>query len=261
MMRMCDGRDSVVWNEERLSSPHTQQDKRYRVQRMFDAIAPTYERVNAVASLGRDRYWRREMVRMAAVQQGDVLLDVACGTGDVARTFAGATVRPKRIIGADFSAPMLRRAADRPIVNGAFCQADALRLPLADASVSIVTCAFGIRNFQDLGCGLREMGRVLRPGGRAIILEFTVPTRPILRRMYLFYFRRVLPLAATLISRDRTGAYRYLPESVLSFQGSDEIASSLKSAGFDEVAVRPLTVGIVSIYVVLKRSNAPTKSS
>jgi len=260
MMRMREGPDSVVWDAQRLSSPHTQQDKRHRVQRMFDAIAPTYERVNAVASLGRDRYWRREMVRLAAVQQGDVLLDVACGTGDVARTFAGATVRPKRILGMDFSAPMLQRAADRPITDGTFCQADALRLPLADASVSIVTCSFGIRNFQDLGCGLREMNRVLRPGGRAVILEFTVPTGPTLRRMYLFYFRRVLPVAATLLSRDRTGAYRYLPESVLSFQGSDEIVSALKATGFDEVAVRPLTAGIVSVYVALKRSDASAKS-
>jgi demethylmenaquinone methyltransferase/2-methoxy-6-polyprenyl-1,4-benzoquinol methylase len=227
---------------------------------MFDAIAPTYERVNAVASLGRDRYWRREMVRLAEVHPGDVLLDVACGTGDVARTFAGASVRPHRIVGADFSVPMLHRAASRPIDRGTFCQADALGLPLADASVSIVTCAFGIRNFQDLGCGLREMSRVLRPGGRAVILEFTVPTTPILRHLYLVYFRRILPMAATMISRDRTGAYRYLPESVLSFQGSDEITSALKAAGFDEVKVRLMTAGIVSIYVARKRSDAPTKS-
>ena len=260
MMRMCEGSDSVVWDAERLSSPHTQRDKRRRVQRMFDAIAPTYERVNAVASLGRDRYWRREMVRVAEVQPSDVLLDVACGTGDVARTFACAAVRPRRIIGADFSGPMLERAVDRPIVNGLFCQADALGLPLADASVSIVTCAFGIRNFQNLECGLREMNRVLRPGGRAVILEFAVPTTPILRGLYLFYFRRVLPVAATLISRDRTGAYRYLPESVLSFQGSDEIASALKAVGFDEVAVRSMTAGIVSVYVACKRSDAPTRT-
>lgn len=260
MTRMSDERNSVVWDAQRLSSPHTQRDKRYLVQRMFDAIAPTYERVNAMASFGRDRAWRREMVRLAQVRADDVLLDVACGTGDVARSFASAAVRPKRIIGADFSVPMLRLAADRAIARGTFCQADALALPLADASVTIVTCAFGIRNFQDLECGLREMNRVLRPGGRAVILEFAVPATPVLRHLYLFYFRRVLPRAATLISRDRTGAYRYLPESVLSFQGSGAIVSALEATGFGEVVARPMTAGIVSIYVARKRSDAPAKS-
>jgi demethylmenaquinone methyltransferase/2-methoxy-6-polyprenyl-1,4-benzoquinol methylase len=248
----------MVWDARRLNSPHTQHDKRLRVRQMFDAIAPTYELVNALASLGRDRYWRREMVRLAEVKPDDVLLDVACGTGDVARAFANAPVRPRQVVGADFSKSMLGLAARRPIERGEFCQADALHIPLSDASVTIVTCAFGIRNFQDLACGLREMNRVLQPGGRAVILEFTVPTTPVLRRLYLFYFRRLLPLAATLISRDRTGAYRYLPESVLSFQGAGEIESALCAVGFDDVSVKPLTAGIVSIYVAHKRSKAVT---
>ncbi len=239
----------IVWDATRLTAPHAQPDKARRVRAMFDAIAPTYELVNAVASGGRDAAWRREMVRLAEVQPDDVLLDVACGTGDVARAFADAAVRPGRIVGVDFSRPMLDLAASRPIAGGAFCQGDGLHLPLADGSVSIVSCAFGIRNFSDLEAGLREMHRVLCPGGRAVILEFSIPTGQPWRAMYLFYFRRVMPLLAGLISRDRTGAYRYLPRSVLSFQGRDAILAILKASGFSQVGVHPLTWGIVAVYV------------
>lgn len=249
---MSDPRDSVVWDRRRLESPHAQPDKARRVRQMFDAIAPTYERINTLASAGQDRYWRRQMVRLAEVRPDDVLLDLACGTGDVARTFAAGAPRPARIIGADFSRPMLDLAASRPIPAMTLAQADALRLPLADASVSIVSCAFGVRNFQDLAAGLREVYRVLRPAGRALILEFTVPTAAVFRQIYLFYVGLVLPALAWLVCRDRTGAYRYLPKSVLSFHGREEIVSSLRSVGFSDVAVHPLSWGIVAIYVAHK---------
>jgi demethylmenaquinone methyltransferase/2-methoxy-6-polyprenyl-1,4-benzoquinol methylase len=219
---------------------------------MFDQIAPTYELVNRVASAGRDAGWRREMVRLTEVRPDDVLLDIACGTGDVARTYAGAKTRPARILGLDFSLPMLRGAAARPIAAGSFCQGDALRLPVADGSATITTCAFGIRNFQDLQTGFREMHRVLRPGGRAVILEFTVPRTPLFRRAYLFYIRHVLPRVASVISRDRTGAYRYLPSSVLSFQDRDAIVAGLEAAGFTPVTAHPLSLGIVAVYVARK---------
>ena len=245
-------REDLQWDDVRLNSPHTQADKSRRVQRMFDAIAPTYELVNSVASGGRDKYWRREMVRLAAVRPDDVLLDLACGTGDVARTFAAANVRPRHIIGADFSGSMLRVAATRPIAGGSFVQADALHIPLPDAGVSLVTCAFGIRNFQDLSAGLREMYRVLRPGGRAVILEFSLPRPGLLRTLYFFYIHRIMPMAATWISRDRSGAYRYLPRSVVSFPESSEILAALTAAGFTTAAVHPKTLGIVSIYVAAK---------
>lgn len=241
-----------MWDKPRLADPHAQPDKADRVRRMFDAIAPTYELVNTVASGARDGYWRREMVRLAAVRSDDVLLDVACGTGDVARAFAAASVRPERIIGLDFAAAMLARAVARPIAGGAFIQADALNLPLADASASIVTCAFGIRNFKDLRAGLSEMARVLRPGGRAVVLEFCVPRRRLFRRAYLFYVHRLMPRLATWISRDSTGAYRYLPQSVISFPDIGEVVTAFRSAGFGEVAVHPLTWGIVAIYVAMR---------
>jgi demethylmenaquinone methyltransferase / 2-methoxy-6-polyprenyl-1,4-benzoquinol methylase len=244
--------EALQWDSQRLSAPHAQQDKSQRVQRMFDAIAPTYELVNSVSSAGRDKYWRKKMVQLAVVRPDDVLLDVACGTGDVARTFASAPVRPRAIIGADFSASMLAMAAARPISAGSFVQADALHLPLTDESVTLVTCAFGIRNFQDLDTGVREMHRVLRPGGRAVILEFSLPRRAWLRAAYLFYINRLMPTAATWISRDRSGAYRYLPRSVVSFPESGAILAALKAAGFGRASAHPCTLGIVSIYVATK---------
>lgn len=261
-MREMLQRPDTLWDAPRLASPHTQADKAARVRRMFDGIAPTYELVNRLASAGRDRYWRREMVRLAALRPDDILLDIACGTGDVARAFAAATTPPQQILGLDFSLPMLAVAAatdqraprDTAGPRTAFCQADALHLPLPDASVSITTCAFGIRNFQDLPRGLGEMHRVLRPGGRTVILEFTVPQRPLLRRIYLFYLQHLLPRLAALVSRDRSGAYRYLPSSVVSFASGEAICASLRAAGFTSVSSIALTCGIVSIYVGVKAS-------
>jgi demethylmenaquinone methyltransferase/2-methoxy-6-polyprenyl-1,4-benzoquinol methylase len=251
--------DGTLWDRERLESPHTQPDKSSRVRKMFDAIAPTYERVNTVASAGRDAGWRREMVRLTGVEPDDVLVDIACGTGDVARAFArpaGDQARPRRIIGVDFSAGMICHAADRAPPGSLFCLADALHLPIGDDQASIATCAFGIRNLQDLDAGLREMYRILRPGGRAVILEFGVPRGRFFGSLYLFYATRVLPVLGTLISRDRTGAYRYLPRSVVSFPGREEVMQALRSAGFADVKAYPLSWGIVSIYLAVKASVA-----
>jgi demethylmenaquinone methyltransferase/2-methoxy-6-polyprenyl-1,4-benzoquinol methylase len=192
------------------------------------------------------------MVRLARIRPDDVHLDVACGTGDVARAFAAAEPRPSRIIGLDFAGGMLARAAARPIMGGAFVQADALQIPLADASTSLVTCAFGIRNFNDLRAGLAEMARVLRPGGRAVVLEFCLPRRRLFRGMYLLYANHILPRLGTWISRDSTGAYRYLPRSVISFPESGAVAAMFQSVGFAEVAIRRLTWGIVAVYVAVR---------
>jgi ubiquinone/menaquinone biosynthesis methyltransferase len=144
---------------------------------------------------------------------------------------------------------MLMLAVGRPIAQGAFVQGDALHLPLADGSVTLITCAFGIRNFQNLEAGFREMHRVLRGEGRAILLEFSLPRRAWLRAAYLCYINRIMPWVATCISRDRSGAYRYLPRSVVSFHQSDEILAGLRAAGFSRAVAYPQTFGVVTIYV------------
>ena len=278
----------ILWDSQRLSRPHEQADKAAHVRRMFDQIAPTYELVNSVTSAGRDRYWRRKMVELARVRPDDVLLDVACGTGDVARAFAGtaATRHGGQAQGGGYEAG--RRWSDTlclrsGLANGtrrkwapsapSGSSASTSRCPCWSSrhagrsprvtSARVMPCGcpsptrasrsspaqFGIRNFQDLARGFAEMHRVLRPGGRAVLLEFSLPRRTFLRRPYLFYIRRILPLLGRVISRDRSGAYRYLPSSVVSFPSAESIAARLREAGFTSVAVHPLTLGIVAIYV------------
>jgi demethylmenaquinone methyltransferase/2-methoxy-6-polyprenyl-1,4-benzoquinol methylase len=240
----------LVWDENRLADPHAQPDKAARVQAMFDAIAPTYERVNRVLSAGRDAAWRREAVKTASVRPDDRILDLACGTGDFARAFA--TACPALVVGADFAWEMLGRGAARHGPRLRWCQADALRLPFADGMFTVVSCAFGVRNFQNLCHALREMHRVLAPGGRAVILEFSTPSSRILAPLYLFYFRRIMPRLAGLLSGDRTGAYHYLPHSVSSFTDAAGLGAALQTAGFGRLIQRRLSFGIVTLHVGYK---------
>ncbi|MCG8404620.1 MAG: bifunctional demethylmenaquinone methyltransferase/2-methoxy-6-polyprenyl-1,4-benzoquinol methylase UbiE [Phycisphaerales bacterium] len=240
----------TVWDESRLESPHSQPDKAKRVQAMFDEIAPTYELVNRVLSAGRDAYWRRRAVAMAEINPNDRVLDLACGTGNFARAFASAG--PEVIVGSDFAEQMLALAASRNEAKCRWCRGDALALPFADASFTVVSCAFGVRNFQRLSAAFGEMHRVLKPGGRVVILEFTMPTSRVLGPLYSFYFRSILPRAARLISRDRSGAYQYLPKSVGSFIDADGMIQELKSAGFAKADYKTLTVGIVTVYIARK---------
>jgi demethylmenaquinone methyltransferase/2-methoxy-6-polyprenyl-1,4-benzoquinol methylase len=242
--------ESRVWDEGRLADPHGQPDKAVRVRAMFDEIAPTYERVNRVLSAGRDASWRRRAVDMTRIQPEDRVIDLACGTGDFARVFA--TAAPEFVVGCDFAERMLRFAVDRPLPRLRWCLADALTLPFADESFSVASCAFGVRNWQDLSRGLAEVHRVLRHGGRFVILEFSMPRVPLLSSAYLFYLRRILPVAATWISRDRTGAYRYLPASVSSFVDEAGMREALLAAGFDRIQCRKLTFGVVTIFLAAK---------
>jgi len=246
-----------AWDAGTLCDPHAQPDKAARVQRMFDAIAPTYERVNRVTSAGRDRVWRRRAVELAEVRPDDRVLDLACGTGDLAREFAAAGARG--VVGADFSGAMLDEAAQRQRAEPCstpmqWCRADALRLPFAAGAFSIASCAFGVRNFQNLTTGLREMHRVLRPGGRVVILEFDMPRSFFVRGAYQLYFRHVLPRVATLISGDHSGAYRYLPRSVETFVDREGMAEALRAAGFDKPEVYGQTLGIAVIYIAVRRA-------
>lgn len=243
---------TLLWDDDRLVRPHEQADKSQRVRRMFDAIAPTYEVVNRLFSAGRDRAWRQESVALVRPTSQDRVLDIACGTGDFARAFGSSPAGSPLIVGCDFAPRMLSRAASRSGPDISWVQANALALPFESASFSITGCAFGVRNFQNLDTGLGEMFRVLRPGGRAVILEFSMPGHRLWRRVYGLYACRIMPLGAALVSRDRTGAYRYLPRSVVSFSTKAEMCDRLKLAGFEKVTATPMTFGIVTVYVAAK---------
>ncbi len=245
-MSRLDNRDSQppMWDADTLRDPHSRPDKAARVESMFDAIAPTYERVNTVASLGRDAVWRRRAVAAADVRLGDVVLDICCGTGDMLRGLAAVTPAPRLVLGLDFSAAMLARATASGLPDNArLLRADALRLPLADESIDAITCAFGVRNFRDLPAGLGEMYRVARPGARVVILEFAPPENALLRWVYQAYCDHVLPRVAAAISRDNSGAYRYLPRSIRTFETASGMQRRLEAAGFIDVRLRRMNLG------------------
>ena len=263
---MAPAPDQVGWDEQRLASPHAQADKAARVHHMFDSVASRYEWVNHLFSAWRDTAWRRKAVALAGAGPDGAVLDVACGTGDFLRAFAAVAHPPHRLVGGDFSHGMLREAkrSGKAHRNRRFhwVQADALRLPLASESFTVACCAFGVRNFQDLDAGLREMWRILRTGGRIVILEFTRPKNRLFRALYEFYAGWFMPRAATWVSGDRTGAYRYLPRSVVSFITAAEMCARLKRAGFGGITMTAMSLGIVTVYVGVKpRRSQPSAMS
>lgn len=233
-----------VWTDDLLRDPHSVADKASRVRSMFNAIAPRYERINTICSAGRDAAWRRTAVQLAAITPDDDVLDIACGTGDFVRAFSLAG--PRSVTGCDFAHEMLIRAAEDG--GHRWVEGDALRLPFADRTFSLVSCAFGVRNFVDLNAGLREMRRVLKPGGRVVILEFARPKSGIFRVAYEAYTNRIMPALASWISGDRSGAYRYLPRSVVSFLSADQMCERLSNAGFENMSAKPLTFGVATVY-------------
>jgi len=241
-----------VWDEAALRDPHGQPDKAQRVAAMFDAIACTYEAVNTVASLGRDAAWRRLAVAAADVRPGDVVLDICCGTGDMLRAFGRAHPGITRLIGVDFATGMLRRAKCPPKPHADLLRADALRLPLADASVDVISCAFGVRNFGHLQAGLDEMARVAKPGARVVILEFAMPDHPPWRWACRWYCQVILPRLGAWVSGERCGAYRYLARSIAMFPKASELAELLRAAGFVRVTLRRLNFGVVVLYRALR---------
>lgn len=244
--------DAPAWTDASLQNPHAVADKAQRVRTMFAAIAPTYDLNNRVHSLGLDQHWRRVAVKMATVLPSDVVADIACGTGDLTLAFARA--EPRQVVGIDFCHPMLQAARQKLTADVAtFYEGDATRLPLADASVDVVSIAFGIRNVADVAAAMAEFARVLRPEGRLIILEFSLPGNPILRGMYNLYFKHVMPRSATLISGDRTGAYKYLPRSVNTFIDRDTMRAAMEAVGFRDVVAKPLSAGICVCYRGVRR--------
>jgi len=222
--------------------------KRSYVRSMFAAIAPRYDLLNHLLSLNVDRSWRRAAVRRLAWERrpDGTYLDLCAGTLDLAATLARARGFRGTVLGADFVIPMLARGKGKaPGVRPV--GADALALPFADARFDGAMVAFGVRNLADLDAGLREAHRVLRPGARFVVLEFATPPFAVLRVVFLFYFRRVLPAIGRAVSKHRD-AYTYLPESVLDFPDPNAFACRLEGAGFSNVGYEILTGGICTVH-------------
>jgi demethylmenaquinone methyltransferase/2-methoxy-6-polyprenyl-1,4-benzoquinol methylase len=223
-----------------------------RIAAMFDAIAARYDFLNHLLSAGIDRRWRARAVTALALAGGERVLDICTGTGDLAIAARLATPGAARVVGVDFSQAMLemgaRKLGDARLGRAvSLIRGDATRLPVADASVDAVTIAFGIRNVEDAAAACEEMRRVLRPGGRLAVLEFSIPTTPVLRQIYLTYFNHVLPKIGRMFSR-HNAAYGYLPASVGAFSTPAEFTATLGSLGFETVRAVPLTFGIVFLY-------------
>ena len=218
------------------------------MRRLFTAIAPRYDFLNHLLSLNVDRAWRRAAVaRLGWEARPDgVYLDLCAGTLDLAATLARAPGFRGRVVGADFVVPMLARGI-RKAPRAAPVAADALELPFPDGRFDGAMVGFGVRNLADLDHGLREARRVLRPGSRFVVLEFTTPRFAPLRALYLFYFRRVLPATGRAVSKHRE-AYTYLPESVAAFPSPEALAERLRAAGFRDVGYELRTGGICAIH-------------
>lgn len=225
------------------------QDKGADVQTMFASIAPRYDLLNRVLSLGVDTVWRKVAAQEALARHPRRVLDVATGTGDFALELK-ARAPQVEVVGSDFVPEMLSLASEKARARHLeirFEEGDALNLPYPDGTFDTVTCSFGFRNFADYARGLSEFYRVLAPGGRLVLLEFPPPGRGLFGTVFRFYFQQVLPRIGALVSGNG-GAYTYLPESVLAFPEPERLAQMMRATGF-RTRYRPLTFGIAGLWV------------
>jgi demethylmenaquinone methyltransferase/2-methoxy-6-polyprenyl-1,4-benzoquinol methylase len=226
------------------------------IRNLFDNIAPTYDLLNHLLSLGRDLYWRKMAVQEAKGLEGWIL-DIATGTGDVAIEIIHQDSHHRKVFGLDFSEPMIKRA-QRKVLKKRLPQAivlslgDALFLPFQDNTFSASMIAFGLRNIVKKEQAISEMVRVIKKGGKAIILEFTFPQKGLMRRLYPIYFQRILPWVGGIVSGDR-GAYAYLPESVFHFPSAGNYEQMMRKVGLEDVGSKPLTGGVASIISGIKK--------
>jgi demethylmenaquinone methyltransferase/2-methoxy-6-polyprenyl-1,4-benzoquinol methylase len=229
---------------------------------MFGTVARRYDLLNHLLSLNLDREWRRRAAEEACPSPGARVLDLCGGTGDLSVALAGASARPARIVCCDFSHAMLARAEEKFGRRGLgdFCftvEGDALRLPFPDGSFDAVTVGFGVRNLADMTAGLGEILRVLSPGGRLVVLEFSRPTGPVLSRLYAFYLDTVVPRLGDGAT-GRRGPYLYLARTIGEFPAPDLFAGMIREAGFAAVGWTPLSGGIVCLHTAIKAvSSAP----
>jgi demethylmenaquinone methyltransferase/2-methoxy-6-polyprenyl-1,4-benzoquinol methylase len=228
---------------------------------MFDAIAERYDFLNHLLSAGLDKRWRKQAIAALKLTGRETVLDLCTGTADLALAATTGRARAKHVVGIDFSAAMLQIAKEKVRRAGppgaavadsfiTLVRGDALRIPVASASIDATTIGFGIRNVEQPAAACREIARVLRPGGTLVILEFSLPRSAVLRNFYLWYFNRILPLVGRLVSK-HPSAYTYLPESVQAFPTPEAFSQQLKTAGFGTVHAVPLAFGIVYMFVAV----------
>ena len=224
--------------------------KKQQVKIIFDSIAFRYDFLNHLLSFGFDFYWRKRALQLTGVTSNSILLDIACGTGDVSIEARKQGV--EKIFGADFSYNMLELFSKKsPWIKGRSIQMVAEQIPFKENSVTNITVAFGVRNFYDIQEGFNSFYNVLKPGGKATIIEFRLPSNPIFKSLYKFYFKKILPLVGGIISGDK-GAYSYLPRSVEEFDEKINMRELLSNSGFNKIDTYTLTMGIVQVIIATK---------
>ena len=243
-----------MYRQEKIK-PYGEGEKTAQVEQMFDNIAPTYDKLNHRLSWDIDKRWRRKAIAQLAPFTPKSILDIATGTGDFA-ILAARMLRPDKIVGADISEGMMDIGRQKVKAAGldqtvVFEKEDCTRLSYPDGSFDAVTAAFGIRNFADLDKGLREMGRILKPGGHLSIVELTSPVTFPMKQLFHLYAHTILPVYGRLISRDRS-AYSYLTRTIEAFPQGEQMVDILREAGFREASFRRLTFGICTMYFATK---------
>ena len=243
------------YDQEKINPYEKGVEKTQQVEQMFDNIAPTYDKLNHRLSWDIDRGWRRKAIKALAPYQPQSLLDIATGTGDFA-ILAAQMLKPKRLVGADISEGMMQIGREKVASLGlsdivTFEKEDCCHLSYNSDTFDAVTAAFGIRNFADLDAGLREMYRVLKPGGHLSIVELTTPVKFPMKQLFRIYSHTVLPVYGRLISRD-TSAYSYLTKTIEAFPQGERMVDILMKAGFAEASFRRLTFGICTMYFATK---------
>ncbi|MBT8383925.1 MAG: bifunctional demethylmenaquinone methyltransferase/2-methoxy-6-polyprenyl-1,4-benzoquinol methylase UbiE [Ignavibacteriaceae bacterium] len=227
-------------------------EKKNKVKNIFDSIAFKYDFLNHLLSFGFDKYWRRKALKLTGLTSDSILLDVACGTGDVA--IEAKKQGASKIVGADLSHNMLQLFKDKSDwIDGSVVQTVAENMPFKYETFSNITVAFGVRNFYNIEEGFASFYNLLKHGGKATIIEFQLPKNKIFKRLYRFYFNKILPIVGGLFSKNKT-AYTYLPQSVKEFDEQIVISRLLKEVGFSKIESYSLTFGIVQVLIAVKSS-------